>query len=145
MSGHNSQGQNGPSPPKGDPNGRMNNNRIPTLRIQAETPLPTSSSQTTPIPQPGEKTVQLPPLATSRQIVNSGKLRSITNTPREHNLPYNILQTTRGNNNNNNNSNNNDNNNYTGSNTTQSTTYSRLGKNSKIFFLFVFNVKFLKK
>ncbi|XP_064605950.1 zinc finger protein GLIS3-like [Liolophura sinensis] len=43
---------------------------IPTLRIQADTPLPSTSTRTTPVEKAG---VQLPPLTSARSLVNGGK------------------------------------------------------------------------
>lgn len=70
MNGRNSglpPGGGGAVPNVGGGGGTMD---IPTLRIQADTPLPSTSTRTTPVEKAG---VQLPPLASARSLVNGGK------------------------------------------------------------------------
>lgn len=124
MSGPNLYNQGGICSSKGESNTRVNMH-IPALRIQSETPLPTSCSQTPPVLQPSDKLVQLPPLKTSRKNPNCSKL---INTPRDtvQNMPCTAQQTTK-------------NNAYIVSSSLQSNSCSRLNKNSKYpFKLFLF-------
>ncbi|XP_036358191.1 zinc finger protein GLIS3-like [Octopus sinensis] len=118
MSGPNLYNQGGIPSSKGESNTRVNMH-IPALRIQSETPLPTNCSQTPPVLQPSDKSVQLPPLKTSRRNPNCSKL---INTPRDpvQNIPCTAQQTK--------------NISYIVSGSLQSNSCSRLNKNNGAFY-----------